>query len=139
MRGMSLPWASQLPAAVPLGALLAAAVEAGDDAAVCVFAPDATVEAGDRRGYAALVIAYTRFEEPVAILEDGCTALLIREGGVSAAAAAATRILNQAARMGLASRLRVGVAPIQRTPAEALKAARLEAASSLPGRIAGAA
>lgn len=136
---MSLPWVSQLPTAVPLGALLAAAASAGDDAAVCVFAPDSTVEPGDRRGYAALVIAYSRFEEPVSILDDGCTALLICAGGVSAASAAATRILTQASRMGLASRLRVGVAAIHDSAETALRAARTQADAGQPGQVAGAA
>jgi hypothetical protein len=135
----SLPWASQLPTAVPLSVLLGAAMEAGDGAALCVFAPDGTVEPGDRRGYAALVIAYTRFDEPVAILDDGCTVLLIRSDGVSGANAAATRILDQAGRMGLASRLRVGVAGIQGAPADALRSARSRADIGRPGQIAGAA
>lgn len=136
---MSLNWASQLPTAVPLSVLLAAAMEAGDDAALLVFAPDDAVERGDRRGYAALVVAYSRFEEPVAILEDGGTVLLIRTGGVAGAHAAATRILTQATRMGLASRLRVGVAALHETPADTLRTARSRAEIGRPGQIAGAA
>ena len=136
---MSQSWASQLPSAVSLRDLLAAAREAAEDAAVCVFAPDHSVEHGDRRGYAALVIAYSRFEEPVAILDDGCTALLIREGGVSSASAVAGRILAQAGRMGLAARLRVGVAAITESAEAALHAARAQADTGEPGRIAGAA
>jgi hypothetical protein len=133
------PWAAQLPAAIPLSELLHVAEQAGEDAAFSVFAPDDSVELADRRGYVALVIAYTRFEEPVAILDDGCCALLIRDGGTSAASAASRRILTQAARLGLASQLRVGVAPIHDSPEAALRAARIEAASGEPGAIAGAA
>lgn len=132
-------WASQLPSAIPLGELLTAAEQAGDDAALCVFSPDDTVEQADRRGYVALVIAYTRFEEPVAILEDGSCALLIREGGRPAASACARRILGQASRMGLASRLHVGVAAILDGAGQALHAARAEAETSEPGEVAGAA
>jgi hypothetical protein len=134
-------WASQFADAVSLSDLAAAARQAGEDAAVCVFVPDETVEFGDRRGYAALVIAYSRFEEPVAILEDGGTALLIREGGVAAAAAVAARILAQAARMGLASRLRAGVAALSGwgSVEAALRWARTEADAGEPGQIAGAA
>jgi hypothetical protein len=136
---MSQPWAAQLPAAVSLRDLLAAAREAGDDAALCVFAPDVTVEHGDRRGYAALVIAYSRFEEPVAILDDGCTALLIRDGGVSSGNAVARRILTQAGRLGLAARLRVGVAAITQGAEAALHEARAQADTGQPGEVAGAA
>jgi hypothetical protein len=136
---ISQPWAAQLPSAIPLGELLAVAQQAGEDAAFCVFAPDDSIELADRRGYVALVIAYTRFEEPVAILDDGCCALLIRDGGTSAASAAARRILTQAARLGLASQLRVGVATILGSPDAALRATRAEAAGCAPGAIAGAA
>jgi len=132
-------WAAQLPSAVPLGELLAAAEQSGDDAALCVFSPADSVDPADRRGYAALVIAYTRFEEPVAILEDGSCVLLVREGGTSSATACARRILGQAARMGLASRLRVGVAAILDGAGQALQAARAQAASGEPGEVAGAA
>lgn len=136
---MSQPWVAQLPSAVPLRDFVVAAAEAASDAAVCVFAPDDSVEPQDRRGYAALVIAYSRFEEPVTILEDGCTALLIRDGGLAAGAAACRRILAQAARMGLESRLRVGMALVAGDPATALRAARTNAAKGEPGAIAGAA
>ena len=136
---MSQPWVAQLPSAVPLRDFLAAAAEAADDAAVCIFAPDDGVEPQDRRGYAALVIAYSRFEEPVAILDDGCTALLIRDGGLLGGAAACRRIVAQAARMGLESRLRVGVALVAHDAATALRNARTFASKGMPGEIAGAA
>ena len=130
------PWAAQLPSAVPLHDLLSAADQAGEHAAFCVFAPDESVEPGDRRGYAALVIAYSRFEEPVAILDDGSCLLLIRDGSTSAASAAARRILTQAGRLGLARKLRVGVAAILDGSDDALRSARAQAATSEPGEIA---
>jgi len=136
---MSQPWVAQLPSAVPLRDFLAAAAEAADDAAVCIFAPDDSVEPQDRRGYAALVIAYSRFEEPVTILDDGCTALLIRDGGLAAGSAACRRIVSQAARMGLESRLRVGMALVDHDAAAALRNARRSASRGVPGEIAGAA
>lgn len=136
---MSQPWVAQLPSAVPLRDFLAAATEAADDAAVCVFCPDDSVEPQDRRGYAALVIAYSRFEEPVTILDDGCTALLIHDGGLGAGAAACRRIVAQAARMGLESRLRVGVALVDGDPGSAVRSARSIASKGVPGEIAGAA
>lgn len=132
---MQLSWAAQLPSAIPLRELLVVARGLETDAALCVFAPDDTVEPADRRGYAALVIAYTRFDEPVAILEDGCCALLIREGGASAATAAARRILTEAGRVGLASRLRVAVCPVLDTAEDALLSARQGAASTAPGEV----
>ncbi|HEV7678012.1 MAG TPA: hypothetical protein VGQ42_05555 [Candidatus Dormibacteraeota bacterium] len=132
---MSQPWVAQLPSAVPVRDFMANAIESAPDAAVCVFAPDDSVHPGDRRGYAALVIAYSRFEEPVTILDDGCTALLIREGGTAAAAAACRRILGQASRMGLESRLRVGIGLIAGAPDLALRAARSAAAANAPGEI----
>ena len=136
---MSQPWTAELPSAIPLRDFVTAATSAGVDAAVCVFAPDDTVEGHDRRGYAALVIAYSRFEEPVAILEDGCTALLIRDGGLGAAAAAARRILAQAGRMGLNAHLRAGLALVGARPEQALRTARSAAVDSAPGAVAGAA
>jgi hypothetical protein len=132
---MSQPWVAQLPSAVPLRDFLANAGESGPDAAICVFAPDDAVEPNDRRGYAALVIAYSRFEEPVTILDDGCTALLIREGGLDGAAAACRRILTQAGRMGLASQLRVGIAPVADNAPAGLRIARSNAAGNPPGEI----
>jgi hypothetical protein len=133
------PWAAQLPSAVPLGELLTAADQSGDSAAFCVFAPSDSVAPADRRGYAALVIAYSRFEEPVAILDDGACLLLIREGGLPAAANAARRVLAQAGRLGLARQLRVGVAAIVDGADGALRAARGLAGSGPEGEVAGAA
>jgi len=136
---MTQPWAAQLPDAMPLRELLTAARNVGEGAALCIFAPAESIELTDRRGFAALVIAYTRFEEPVAILDDGCCALLIREGSTAGATAAAQRILAEAGRVGLASQLRVGVAPVVETPEDALLAARAGAVAGMPGQVAVAA
>lgn len=133
------PWAAQLPSAVPLSELLSAADQTAGDGAFCVFAPSEAIAPADRRGYAALVIAYSRFEEPVAILDDGACLLLIRGGGLAAAAAAARRVLTQAGRLGLATRLRVGVAQIVDGPDDALRTAQGLAGGGLPGEVAGAA
>jgi hypothetical protein len=131
------PWTAQLPAAVPVDDLVAEAVTIGAASACCVFAADGVAYA-ERRGYAALVVAYSRDGEPVAVLEDGAAVLLIRQGGVAAAATVAKRILGQAGRVGLDQEMRVGVAGLGEDPRAGIAAAREAARTVSPGRIAAA-
>ena len=56
------------------------------EGACCLFVIDEAIPASARSGYAALVIAYARANEPVTILEGGAAALLIRDGGVASGA-----------------------------------------------------
>ncbi|TMC47872.1 MAG: hypothetical protein E6J14_14130 [Chloroflexi bacterium] len=134
---MDTPWTAQLPAAVPVDDLVAEAAIAGVTSACCVFAADG-VAYPERRGYAALVVAYSREGEPVAVLDDGAAVLLIRDGGVAAAATVAKRILGQAARVGLDLEMRVGVAALGESARAGIHAAREAARTVSPGRIAAA-
>jgi hypothetical protein len=103
--------------------------------AVCVFVIDDTIPQSARSGYAALVIAYARADEPVYILDDGAAALLIREGGVSSGAVAGRRVLEQMRRLALQDTLRAGVAPLTGDADGAIAAARDVAAVNAPGAV----
>ncbi len=86
---MELPPISQLPWAVGHDRFLAAAGAVTGEGACCLFVIDEAIPASARSGYAALVIAYARANEPVTILEGGAAALLIRDGGVASGQVAA--------------------------------------------------
>lgn len=135
---MDAAWSAQLPSAVSLDELLTSALPHTDGQACCVFAADG-VDLAARRGYAALVLAYARRDEPVAVLEDGAAVLLVRDGGVPAASVVARRVLAQAARVGLDAELQVGLAPLGTDPAGGLRSARAAARRAGPGGIAEAA
>lgn len=136
---MELPPISQLPWAVGHDRFLSAAEAVTGDGACCLFVIDEAIPASARSGYAALVIAYARANEPVTILEGGAAALLIRDGGVSAGETAAKRLLNQMARLGLRETLRAGVAPLATGVDDALGAARALASGATAGEVAVAA
>ena len=74
---MEFPPVSQLPWAVGHDRFLAAAEAITGEGACCLFVIDEAIPASARSGYAALVIAYARANEPVTILEGGAAALLI--------------------------------------------------------------
>ncbi len=133
---MELPPISQLPWAVGHDRFLAAAGAVTGDGACCLFVIDEAIPATARSGYAALVIAYARANEPVTILEGGAAALLIRDGGVASGQVAARRLLQQMSRLGLQETLRAGVAPLGGGVAEALARARELAGGAAAGEVA---
>ena len=133
---MELPPISQLPWAVGHDRFLAAAAAVTGDGACCLFVIDEAIPASARSGYAALVIAYARANEPVTILEGGAAALLIRDGGVASGQVAARRLLQQMSRLGLQETLRAGVAPLGSGVIDALVRARELASGAPAGEVA---
>jgi hypothetical protein len=133
---MELPPISQLPWAVGHDRFLAAANAVTGDGACCLFVIDEAIPASARSGYAALVIAYARANEPVTILEGGAAALLIRDGGVTSGQVAARRLLQQMSRLGLQETLRAGVAPLGSGVIDALVRARELASAAAAGEVA---
>ena len=134
---MQLPPISQLPWAVGPEKFIAAGRAISGDGACCLFLIDESIPAPARPGYAALVIAYARANEPVTILEGGAAAILIADGGVRAATAVATRLINQMSKLGLAETLRAGVAGLGEGVEPALDLARSRAAAAAAGEVAG--
>lgn len=136
---MELPPISQLPWAVGHDRFLSAANALTGDGACCLFVIDESIPANARSGYAALVIAYARANEPVTILEGGAAALLIGDGGVMAGQTAARRLLKQMSRLGLQETLRAGVAPLLADVDDAIASARALAVGAAAGEVAVAA
>jgi hypothetical protein len=124
-----LPWSSTH------GEFASAAAEVTEGGAVSVFTIDDSIPVQARRGYIALIIAYARADEPVTIFEDGSAALLIKEGGVAAASAAAGRVIGQLRRLGLESTVRAGAAPLTSDVSATIRHARTLADSSNAGGI----
>lgn len=127
---------SQLPWAVGHDRFIAAADAVKDVGAYCLFVIDEAIPAGARAGYAALVIAYARANEPVTILEGGAAALLIRDGGVASGVTAARRLLAQMSKLGLKETLRAGVCALSVDTAAALEEARQLAVGARAGEVA---
>jgi predicted ABC-type transport system involved in lysophospholipase L1 biosynthesis ATPase subunit len=129
------PPISQLPWAIGHDRFLAAAGAVTGDGACCLFVIDESIPASARSGYAALVIAYARANEPVTILEGGAAALLIRDGGVASGQVAARRLLQQMSRLGLQETLRAGVASLSGGVDGALATARALASAGSAGEV----
>ena len=133
---LDLPPISQLPWAVGHDRFAADARAVTGEGACCIFLIDRSIPASARVGYAALVIAYARANEPVMILEGGAAALLIRDGGVASGEIAARRLLRQMARLGLQQTLRAGVTPLRNGIDDTINSARVLAASAEAGDVA---
>jgi hypothetical protein len=133
---MELPPISQLPWAIGHDRFVAAAAAVTGEGACCLFVIDETIPASARSGYAALVIAYARANEPVTILEGGAAALLIRDGGVASGLVAAKRLLKQMSKLGLQQTLRAGVSPLSEGVDRAIEAARELAVHGAAGEVA---
>ncbi|MBV8526811.1 MAG: hypothetical protein JOZ75_00700 [Candidatus Dormibacteraeota bacterium] len=130
---------SGLPWQVSRAEFVAAAHEVETGGACCMFVIDASIPQAARSGYAALVIAYARAEEPVCIFSDGSAALLIRDGGVDSAQVVARRIFDQMKRLGLEGTMRAGIAALGAEPAAMLETARAAAEGAEAGGTAVAA
>jgi hypothetical protein len=105
------------------------------DGACCAFVVDPSIPQAARGGYASLVMAYSRADEPVCVLDDGAALVLVLEGGIASGKALAERVLAQMARLKLELTLTAGVALIGHDPAAAVAAARAAATSVAPGKI----
>jgi hypothetical protein len=130
---------SHLPWQVSREEFISAADEVGAAGACCTFVIDSSIPRSARSGYAALVIAYARAEEPVYIFSDGSAALLIREGGVESGQVVARRIFEQMRKLSLEGTLRAGIALLRSDPEGALHASRSAAETADAGAIAVAA
>lgn len=127
---------SQLPWHVTREDFLRSASELpGAGGACCVFVIDDSIPPEARGGYAALVIAYARADEPVCILEDGAAALLVRDGGTGSARVVASRVLDQMRRLSLEQTVRAGVSPLGEDAAAAMSNARAAAEEAPAGQV----
>jgi hypothetical protein len=127
---------SNLPWAVTRAEFLRTAHDTGADGACLVFLVSDEIPSGARAGYAQLIIAYARANEPVTIDRDGTSTLLITEGGTGAGRVVAERIFNLMRRISLETTIRAGVAPLLGDPEASIAAARGRAAGAAPGTVA---
>lgn len=126
---------SLLPWQVSLAEFTRSANALGTDGACCVFVVDPSIPAVARGGYASLVMAYSRADEPVCILDDGAALVLLREGGTASGNALAQRVLGQMRKLALDLTLTAGVARFGGDPADAIAAARAAAGSVPAGQV----
>ena len=117
------------------GEFIEAAADVGEAGACCTFLIDDSIPEAARSGYAALVIAYARADEPVCIEDDGTAILLVREGGVTAGKVVATRILDQMRRLSLDGTLRAGVVPLRADAAAVIRESRSAASAANAGSV----
>ncbi|MGA7989003.1 MAG: hypothetical protein WCB51_11465 [Candidatus Dormiibacterota bacterium] len=126
---------SLMPWQVTLAEFTKSAEEVGPDGACCVFVVDPSIPAAARSGYASLVMAYSRADEPVCILEDGAAIVLVRDGGNASGTALAQRVLEQMRKLALDLTLTAGVAVLRTDPTGAITAARTAAESVPAGQV----
>jgi hypothetical protein len=126
---------SLLPWQVSLDEFTRTALEVGTEASCCVFVVDPSIPSAARGGYASLVMAYSRADEPVCILGDGAAIVLVREGGKPSGNALAQRVLGQMRKLGLDLTLTAGVALLGDDPANGIAAARAAAAGVAAGQV----
>lgn len=126
---------SLLPWQVTLTEFTRKAAEVPVDGACCVFVVDPSIPQAARGGYASLVMAYSRADEPVCVLDDGAALVLVRDGGIASGTALAERVLAQMRRLALDLTLTAGVALIGDDPDRAVAAARAAATSVAPGQV----
>ena len=126
---------SLLPWQVTLTEFTRKAGETGEDGACCAFVVDPSIPQTARGGYASLVMAYSRADEPVCVLDDGAALVLVRDGGIASGKALAERVLAQMRRLALDKTLTAGVALIGDDPSHAVTAARAAAASVSAGKV----
>jgi hypothetical protein len=135
-QGVTSDALSHLPWAVPRTEFLATARDTGTEGACLVFLISDEIPRSARAGYAQLIIAYARANEPVTIDRDGTSALLITEGGVDAGAVVANRIFGLMRRISLETTIRAGVAPLSPAdPEAAIAAARQRAERAAPAAV----
>jgi hypothetical protein len=126
---------SLLPWQVTLAEFTQKAHEVAPDGACCVFVVEPSIPQAARGGYASLVMAYSRADEPVCVLDDGAALVLVRDGGIAAGKSLAGRVIAQMRRLALDQTLTAGVALIDGDPSQAIAAARDAAASVAPGLV----
>lgn len=132
---MSNPALSHLPWAVTRPEFVATARDIGPDGACLVFVIAEEIPSNARAGYAQLIIAYARANEPVTIDSDGTSALLITEGGTMASRVVAERVFALMRRISLETTVRAGVAALGDDPEAAIATARRRAQSAPPAGV----
>jgi hypothetical protein len=125
---------SLLPWQVTLAEFIQKAGEVKEDGACCAFIVDPSIPKAARGGYASLVMAYSRADEPVCVLEDGAM-VLVRDGGRASGKALAERVFVQMRRLALELTLTAGVALIGDDPSQSVTAARAAATSVPAGQV----
>jgi hypothetical protein len=126
---------SLLPWQVTLAEFTQKAGEVGADGACCAFVVDPSIPQAARGGYASLVMAYSRADEPVCVLDDGTALVLVKDGGIASGKALAERVLAQMRRLALELTLTAGVAMIGDDASAGVDAARAAAVAVQPGQI----
>ena len=126
---------SILPWQVTLAEFTQKAGEVKEDGACCAFVVDPSIPQAARGGYASLVMAYSRADEPVCVLDDGAALVLVRDGGIASGKALAERVLVQMRRLALDLTLTAGVALIGDDPSQSVGQARAAATSVPAGQI----
>ncbi len=74
---------SLLPWQVTLDEFTQKAAAGPEDGACCAFVVDPSIPQAARGGYASLVMAYSRADEPVCVLDDGAALVLVMDGGIA--------------------------------------------------------
>jgi hypothetical protein len=126
---------SHLPWSVSREDFVNTARDTVGDAACLVFMIAQEIPASARAGYAQLIIAYARANEPVTIDGDGTSALLITEGGVAAARVVADRVFGLMRRISLETTIRAGVALLGTDVEAAMATARQRADRASPASV----
>jgi hypothetical protein len=130
------PPLSHLPWSVTRPEFLNTARDTGGDGACLVFLVADDIPPTARAGYAQLIIAYARANEPVTIDRDGTSVLLITEGGIVAGRVVAERVFGLMRRISLEGTIRAGVAALGGDPEESIALARQRAERAAPGAVA---
>ncbi|MGD0372378.1 MAG: hypothetical protein ABSC16_11845 [Candidatus Dormibacteria bacterium] len=123
---------SHIPWAVTRAEFVATARDTGRGGACLVFVISDEIPPSARAGYAQLIIAYARANEPVTIDGEGTSTLLITEGGVDAGAVVADRVFGLMRRISLETTIRAGVAALAGDPEAAISTAHRRAEGAAP-------
>jgi hypothetical protein len=123
---------SHIPWAVTRAEFVATARDTGRGGACLVFVISDEIPPSARAGYAQLIIAYARANEPVTIDGEGTSTLLITEGGVDAGAVVADRVFGLMRRISLETTIRAGVAVLAGDPEAAISTAHRRAEGAAP-------
>lgn len=123
---------SHIPWAVTRAEFVATARDTGSGGACLVFVISDEIPPSARAGYAQLIIAYARANEPVTIDGEGTSTLLITEGGVDAGAVVADRVFGLMRRISLETTIRAGVAALAGDPEAAISTAHRRAEGAAP-------
>jgi len=123
---------SHIPWAVTRAEFVATARDTGRGGACLVFVISDEIPPSARAGYAQLIIAYARANEPVTIDGEGTSTLLITEGGVAAGVVVADRVFGLMRRISLETTIRAGVAVLAGDPEAAISTAHRRAEGAAP-------